>query len=43
MLYDESLSADGSILKILNVWIGDAGSEIKAPRLQGTLNIKDSV
>ena len=43
MLYDKSLAADGSILKILNVWIGDSGSEIKAPRLQGTLNIKDSV
>jgi hypothetical protein len=43
MLYDLNLLAGGSILKILNVWIGDTGSEIKATRLQGTLNIKDSV
>ena len=43
MLYDLNLMANSNILKILNVWIGDAGSEIKAPRLQGTLNIKDSV
>ena len=31
------------VLKIIDVWIGDLGSEIKAPRLQGVLNIKDSV
>jgi len=47
MLYDEALGADAAngehIYKILNVWIGDSGSEIKTPRLQGTLNIKDSV
>jgi len=44
LLYDDSqLAADGTILKVLDVWIGDAGSEIKASRLQGTLNIKDSV
>ena len=43
LLYDEDLAADGKILKILDVWIGDSGSEIKASRLQGTLNIKDSV
>tara|TARA_R110002020_G_scaffold69803_1_gene181624 strand:- start:109 stop:396 length:288 start_codon:yes stop_codon:yes gene_type:complete len=42
LLYDRDLAADGKILKVLDVWIGDSGSEIKAPRLQGTLNIKDS-
>jgi len=43
LLYNSpALAADGSILKILNVWIGDSGNEIKAPRLQGTLKIKDS-
>ena len=44
LIYDDAqLAADGTILKVLDVWIGDAGSEIKASRLQGTLNIKDSV
>jgi hypothetical protein len=43
LLYDRDLAADGTILKILNVWIGDSGSEILASRLQGTLKIKDSV
>lgn len=49
LLYDNAeLGEDGDgtpsvILKVLDVWIGDAGSEIKASRLQGTLNIKDSV
>ena len=43
LLYDRDLAADGKILKILDVWIGDSGNEIKAFRLQGTLNIKDSV
>ena len=43
LLYDRDLAADGKILKILDVWIGDSGNEIKASRLQGTLNIKDSV
>jgi len=42
LLYDRDLAADGKILKILDVWIGDSGSEIKASRLQGTLKIKDS-
>tara|TARA_R110002012_G_scaffold242007_1_gene416378 strand:- start:2044 stop:2331 length:288 start_codon:yes stop_codon:yes gene_type:complete len=43
LLYDLNLLAGSSILKILDVWIGDSGSEIKASRLQGTLKIKDSV
>ena len=44
LIYDDAqLAADGTILKVLDVWIGDSGSEIKASRLQGTLNIKDSV
>tara|TARA_R110002167_G_scaffold313034_3_gene518750 strand:- start:1742 stop:2047 length:306 start_codon:yes stop_codon:yes gene_type:complete len=49
LLYDRDLSTGGVILKILNVWIGDyqyggdSASHIKAPRLQGTLNIKDIV
>lgn len=44
LLYDNAeLAADGKILKVLDVWIGDSGNEIKATRLQGTLNIKDSV
>jgi len=49
LLYDNAeLGEDGDgtpsvILKVLDVWIGDSGSEIKATRLQGTLNIKDSV
>jgi|10_taG_2_1085330.scaffolds.fasta_scaffold43030_2 hypothetical protein len=38
-----SLSLQQDVLKVLDVWIGDSGSEIKASRLQGTLNIKDSV
>ena len=43
LVYDDAeLAADGTILKILNVWIGDSGSEIKAPRLKGVLQIKDS-
>ena len=42
LLYDRELAADGKILKILNVWIGDSGNEIKATRLQGALKIKDS-
>ena len=43
LLYDIALGSGGNVLKILNVWIGDSGTEIKVPRLQGTLNIKDSV
>ena len=44
LLYDNAeLAADGTILKILDVWIGDSGNEIKATRLQGALKIKDSV
>ena len=49
LLYDEDLAADGLVLKILNVWIGDfqyggdSASHIKVPRLQGALNIKDIV
>jgi hypothetical protein len=43
LLYDVGLASDANVYKILNVWIGDSGSEIKAPRLQGVLNIKDSV
>ena len=43
LLYDVGLAAGANVLKILNVWVGDSGNEIKAPRLQGTLNIKDSV
>tara|TARA_R110002051_G_scaffold267414_1_gene327368 strand:- start:705 stop:1010 length:306 start_codon:yes stop_codon:yes gene_type:complete len=49
LLYgDAELGEDGdgtpsTILKVLDVWIGDSGNEIKASRLQGTLNIKDSV
>ena len=39
--YHIGLASDASVYKILNVWIGDSGSEIKAPKLQGTLNIKD--
>ena len=43
LVYDDAeLAADGTILKILNVWIGDSGSEVKAPRLKGVLQIKDS-
>lgn len=38
-----SLSLQQETLKVLDVWIGDSGNEIKATRLQGALKIKDSV
>jgi hypothetical protein len=44
-LYDIGLAGDtlpGGALKIRNVWIGTEGSEILAPRLSGTLNIRDN-
>ncbi len=39
--YNIGLEAGSSILKVLNVWIGDSGKEILASRIQGTLRIKD--
>ena len=44
-LYDFGLAGDsgnGGLLKIRNMWIGTEGSEILAPRLSGTLNIRDN-
>ena len=43
LLYDMNLGADSfNVQRIISVYVGDSGSEIKAARLQGSLNIKDS-